>query len=97
MTMSRVDRIETLLNDALSPLLLRVKDQSHLHAGHAGAKDGKGHFDVTVVSEKFEGLNRISRHRVVYDALGDFMSSDIHALRITAVSPTEHEGVGQSK
>ena len=66
-----------------------VKDQSHLHAGHEGAKDGKGHFDVTIVSESFAGLNRIARHRLVYDALGDFMDSDIHALRITAITPAE--------
>lgn len=74
---------------AFAPRDLLVKDQSHLHAGHAGAKEGKGHFDVTIVSEKFDGVNRIGRHRLVYDALGAFMESDIHALRINAFSPAE--------
>ena len=68
---------------------IAIKDQSHLHAGHEGAKEGKGHFDVTIVSEKFDGLNRIARHRLVYDALGSFMDTDIHALRITAHSTAE--------
>lgn len=81
--------IEEKLSSAFSPEQLLVKDQSHLHAGHEGAKEGKGHFEVTIVSEKFEGLNRITRHRLVYDALGDFMQSDIHALRINAFSPAE--------
>lgn len=74
---------------ALAPQDLLVKDQSHLHAGHVGAREGKGHFDVTIVSEKFDGVNRIGRHRLVYDALGAFMESDIHALRINAFSPAE--------
>jgi BolA protein len=81
--------IEQLLVTAFAPEDLLVKDQSHLHAGHAGAKEGKGHFDVTIVSEKFDGVNRIGRHRLVYDALGAFMESDIHALRINAFSPAE--------
>jgi len=87
--MTRVETIEERLTEALSPTGLLVKDQSHLHAGHEGAKDGKGHFDVRIVSEKFAGLNRIARHRLVYDALGGFMATDIHALRITAITPAE--------
>lgn len=89
MSANRVARIEELLRAAFAPTELLVKDQSHLHEGHAGAKEGKGHFDVRIVSESFEGLNRIARHRMVYDALGQFMNTDIHALRITAVSPAE--------
>ena len=89
MTSDRVETIETLLVAAFAPEELLVKDQSHLHAGHAGAREGKGHFDVTIVSEKFDGVNRIARHRMVYDALGRFMDTDIHALRITAYSPSE--------
>jgi BolA protein len=89
MSASRTDTIEQKLRDAFAPVEMLVKDQSHLHAGHEGAKDGKGHFDVTIVSESFAGLNRIARHRLVYDALGDFMDSDIHALRITAITPAE--------
>jgi BolA protein len=88
-TQDRVTTIEQLLVDAFAPQDMLVKDQSHLHAGHAGAREGKGHFDVTIVSEKFDGVNRIGRHRLVYDALGAFMESDIHALRINAFSPAE--------
>ena len=91
---SRTETIENLLRSALQPAELLVKDQSHLHEGHAGAQEGKGHFDVTIVSEQFDGLNRIARHRLVYDALGAFMESDIHALRITALSPAERQARG---
>lgn len=87
----RVNTIEKLLNSAFAPTEILVKDQSHLHAGHAGAKEGKGHFDVKIVSEKFAGQSRINRHRMVYDALGPFMQSDVHALRINAISPTDQE------
>ena len=89
MTRQRVETIEGLLKAAFAPEELLVKDQSYLHAGHAGAREGKGHFDVTIVSVKFDGVNRIARHRMVYDALGSFMDTDIHALRITAYSPLE--------
>ena len=89
MTDDRVARIEQILGEAFSPTYLLVKDQSHLHAGHAGAQEGKGHFEVTIVSDEFDGLNRIGRHRLVYEALGPFMESDIHALRINAYSPSE--------
>jgi BolA protein len=89
MTEQRVATIERVLRDALAPQELMVKDQSHLHAGHEGAKEGKGHFEVTIVSDQFSGANRIARHRMVYDALGTFMDSDIHALRIYAYSPSE--------
>ncbi len=85
----RVETIERFLRAAFSPIELRVKDQSHLHAGHEGAREGKGHFDVVIVSEQFAGVSRLGRHRMVYDALGDFMTSDIHALKITAISPAE--------
>ncbi len=91
---SRTETIDGLLRAALSPAELLVKDQSHLHEGHAGAQEGKGHFDVTIVSDQFDGLNRIARHRLVYDALGAFMESDIHALRITALSPAERQARG---
>ena len=87
----RVNTIEQLLTDAFAPIEILVKDQSHLHAGHAGAKEGKGHFDVKIMSEKFAGQSRINRHRMVYDALGSFMQSDIHALRINAISPMDHD------
>ena len=89
MTSERVATIERLISEALDPVEILVKDTSHLHIGHAGAKDGRGHFDVRIVSDKFTGQSRIARHRMVYHALGSFIDSDIHALRINAVSPSD--------
>lgn len=89
MVAKRTETIESLLREALSPSEVQVKDQSHLHIGHAGAKEGKGHFEVTIVSESFDKLTRIARHRLVYEALGAFMDSDVHALKINAYSPSE--------
>lgn len=89
MTEQRVATIERMLRAALAPDELLVKDQSHLHVGHAGAREGKGHFEVTIVSDQFSGVDRIARHRMVYDALGVFMDSDIHALQINAHSPSD--------
>ena len=87
MSDERVARIEELLTEAFEPSHLLVKDQSHLHAGHAGAQDGRGHFDVTIVSEAFTGKRPLARHRLIYDALGTLMQTDIHALRIHASTP----------
>ena len=87
MTADRVARIEALLTEAFSPSHLLVKDQSHLHAGHAGAEDGRGHFDVTIVAEVFADTRPLARHRMVYDALGALMETDIHALSIHASAP----------
>lgn len=89
MSKDRAATIEELLIAAFAPTELLVKDQSHLHAGHAGAQEGKGHFEVKIVSDKFAGQSRITRHRMVYDALGTFIDSDIHALKINAVSPSD--------
>lgn len=89
MKTSRAAEIERRLQSAFDPAELLVKDQSHLHAGHAGAKEGKGHFDVRIVSERFEGLRPVARHRLVYEALGDFMRTDVHALSVNAVAPSE--------
>jgi len=85
----RPQRIKARLNAAFTPSSLLVKDQSHLHAGHAGAEDGRGHFDVRIVSDAFDGQSRIQRHRMVYDALAEMMQTDIHALRIDAKTPSE--------
>ena len=85
----RSERIRERLQAALAPTVLEVKDESHLHAGHAGARSGKGHFRVTIVSERFAGLPLLKRHRLVYDALADLMESDIHALAIHARAPEE--------
>jgi BolA protein len=85
----RVLLIRQRLEQEFEPTELLIKDQSHLHAGHAGAKDGKGHFDVIIVSASFDGQSRIQRHRMVYDALTRLLESDIHALRIKAFAPSE--------
>lgn len=89
MTEDREARIRRRLIEAFNPVELLLKDQSHMHAGHEGAKDGKGHFDVTIVAEQFAAVARIQRHRMVYDALGDLLESDVHAVRIKALSPSE--------
>jgi BolA protein len=85
----RVDMIRERLTAALSPEQLDIIDESHLHAGHPGARGGGGHFNVTIVSNAFEGENMLARHRMVYDALGDAMKSEIHALSIKAHTPKE--------
>jgi BolA protein len=85
----RPDLIRQELETHFAPTELLVKDQSHLHAGHAGAKDGKGHFDVTIVSAAFAGKNRVQRHQMIYDALRDLLQTDIHALSIKAFTPSE--------
>ena len=80
--------IEAALRDALAPEQLAVQDDSHLHAGHAGAHEGR-HFSVAITSARFEGLTRIARHRLVYDALGRLMPKGIHALAIDARTPRQ--------
>jgi len=87
--MSRIDRMTTLLQAALAPLECRIEDDSALHAGHAGAASGGGHYRLRLVSSRFEGQSRISRHRLVYDALQEMMQQEIHALAITALTPAE--------
>lgn len=87
--MSRVEAIEARLNSTLTLESLDIIDDSHKHAGHVGAKSGGGHFDLTIVSEQFVGLNTVMRHRLIYDALGEMMQTEIHALSIKAYSPEE--------
>lgn len=89
MSAQRVAMIRSRIEGALEPLELEVIDESHLHAGHPGARDGRGHFRVRVVSSAFDDLSRIARHRRVYDAMGELMSTDIHALNIEAISQNE--------
>lgn len=89
MSQDRPDLIRQELETQFAPTELLIKDQSHLHAGHAGAKDGKGHFDVTIVSVAFDGKNRVQRHQMIYDALRDLLQTDIHALSIKAFTPSE--------
>ena len=90
MTATRVARIEERLRAALDPVDLEVIDDSHLHAGHAGTADGRGHFTVLVVSERFRGVPVVRRHRLVYEAVGDMMTTDVHALSIQALAPGEN-------
>ena len=85
----RVEQIRQALESALAPRELEVDDDSHLHAGHPGAASGGGHYRVRIVSEQFEGLRLVMRHRLVYDAVQGMMHTDIHALAITAVAPSE--------
>ena len=85
----RVHQIEQRLRTALAPQRLEIEDESAKHAGHAGARDGGGHFDVTIVSSQFAGKSLLQRHRLVYDALGEAMRKDIHALSIHALTPDE--------
>jgi len=88
-TPSRVHRIREALEAALAPQALAVVDDSARHAGHEGARDGRGHFDVDIVSDAFAGLLPLARHRKVYAALGEMMQTDIHALSIKARTPEE--------
>ena len=85
----RVDAIRASIEAALAPVSLEIEDESHRHAGHAGAADGRGHFRVDVVSEAFAGLGPIARHRAIYAAVGELMTTDIHALSIRARTPSE--------
>ena len=73
----------------LNPDSLEVFDDSHEHAGHAGAKDGGGHFQLVIVSREFAGKPQVARHRLVYEVLGDLMPKQIHALAIRAYAPEE--------
>ncbi|MGH8750930.1 MAG: BolA family protein [Burkholderiales bacterium] len=74
---------------ALTPEKLEIVDESSKHAGHEGAKSGGGHYRMTIVSPEFQGKNTMLRHRMVYDALGTMMKSEIHALTIKALTPQE--------
>lgn len=85
----RVAAIREAIEAALAPQSLEVEDESHRHAGHEGARDGRGHFRVDVVSDAFAGMNPIARHRAVYAAVGNLMTTDIHALSIRARTPPE--------
>ena len=85
----RVEAIRDRLTEALAPVVLEVTDDSHLHAGHAGAAGGAGHFRLRIVSDRFAGLNRVARHRLVYATLAPLMVSEIHALAIDARTPDE--------
>lgn len=86
--MNRIEAMQSRLK-ALEPISLQVIDESAQHAGHAGARDGGGHFVLHIVSALFAGKSTVARHRMVYSALGEMMKRDIHALTIEAKTPTE--------
>lgn len=88
-SVSRLEKIRTSIAAALVPSQLEVDDDSHLHVGHAGAASGGGHYRVKIVAEQFEGLRLVMRHRLVYDSVRDMMNTEIHALAITALAPSE--------
>ena len=89
MTADRPSLIRARLLVALAPCEVEVRDDSHLHAGHVGAREGGGHFSVRIVAEEFRGLTPLARHRRVYAALDELMAGPIHALAITALTPDE--------
>lgn len=87
--MNRLQRIRELLDAGLTPVECVVDDESHLHAGHAGAASGGGHYRLRLVSARFEGLGKVARHRLVYDCLREMMQKEIHALAMTLLTPDE--------
>lgn len=94
--MKIAEKIEKSLTAALAPEILEVKDESHLHAGHAGAREGgESHFRLLIVSSRFEGLSRVARHRAVNDILRDELKERIHALAMRTLTPDEHNDDGR--
>lgn len=87
--MNRAEKISSRLRSALHTDTVELIDDSHKHAGHPGARDGRGHFRVRVVSREFAGLRTLQRHQMVYRCLDDLMQTDIHALSIEALTPEE--------
>ena len=88
----REQRLRGRLESHFAPELLLIEDESHLHAGHAGAAGGHSHFRVTIVAEAFRGVSPLGRHRLVYAAVGDLLETDIHALSIEASPPPATDG-----
>jgi len=91
----RVDWIEKKLREGLDAQRVEVVDEGHLHAGHAGAKSGRGHFRALIVANRFDGLSRVARQRLVFEVLAAEMQSEIHALAMRTLTPAEAE-LGES-
>jgi BolA protein len=90
--MKTAEKIEKSIRAALEPEILELKDESHLHAGHAGAREGgESHFRLLIVSSRFEGLSRVARQRAVNDILRDELKEKIHALAMRTLTPAEHQ------
>jgi BolA family transcriptional regulator, general stress-responsive regulator len=87
--MDRINSIRERITMELHPETLEIRDDSGMHAGHAGAVSGGGHFTVKVVSDKFSGKSALERHRMVFASVGDLMPGEIHALSIQALTPEE--------
>ncbi len=94
-TTSRPDRIRACIREHFEDARIELIDESHLHVGHAGAREGKGHFRLHLVSNRFEGLRPLQRHQLVYQALGELMQTEIHALNIVAL--TFEEAAGENR
>jgi BolA protein len=88
---SRLDEIRARLDATFSPVSCLLEDDSAAHVGHAGAASGGGHYRLKLVSSVFEGKNRVTRHRLVYDCLLNLMDKDIHAIAIVALAPSDVE------
>jgi BolA protein len=97
MNTDRIALLRSHLTQAMQPTLLEIIDESARHAGHVGAASGGGHFIVHIVSAAFQGRNPIQRHRMVYDAVGNMMHTEIHALSIQAETPQEHSEINPTK
>lgn len=89
MTSPRAERIKSMLEQRFTAARVSVHDDSARHAGHAGSRDGAGHYVVEIESEDFSGRSRLERHRLVYQALAPMLPREIHALNIVAVSPDD--------
>ena len=85
----RISLFEVDLKSAFQVLQLNIEDESHLHAGHAGAATGGGHFKLTIVAPEFDGMSKVARHRAIYSALNKHFPEAIHALTILAFTPSE--------
>ena len=94
MSRDRLRLIRSRLETAFEPEHLELLDESHQHVGHAGAADGKGHFRVRIVSKRFRYTRPIERQRMIFEALGDLMQTDIHALSISAQPPSAGDTSG---
>ena len=91
----RRTRIEAKLREGFEAAFVEVIDESHLHAGHAGARSGGGHFRATIVSDRFEGLSSVEAQRLVYALLASEMGSEIHALSMRTIATSRWPGSGQ--